>query len=363
MSSDELKILVVPNSLFFPPYLEDLHKLEKAGDIPRSWVHNIEGKVDYLDQRLQTNPSKWRRLVYKRLPMWVVQVLETYRVGRNYDAVFLWSVANVTLVLAMLLRLTYRRMTVVALFTRIMEPKKARLLKLVHRKITRIILPPITQREALISQLGVPAEKIVGLPWTTDSDFWHEDNPGSPRMMISAAGGEMRDYQTLVGALAGTGIKCHIAGVLDTDRQDWWNVAADCGRADLDMPANVTFGTMPPGELRELYAKSRFVVVPLKPTNSDNGITCMNEAWSMGLPVIVSQVDGQRGAFVHGVEGLWVPPENVDALREAILSLWNDPAIAAGMGAAGRRLVETGKTNHIFSDGLNRVLADAARRS
>jgi glycosyltransferase involved in cell wall biosynthesis len=302
-------------------------------------------------------------MVYRKLPMWVVQVLETYRAGRNYDAVFLWSVANVTLVLAMLLRLTFRRMTVVALFTRITEPKKAWLLKLVHPKITRIILPPITQREALISQLRVPAEKIIDLPWTTDSDFWRDDDPDSPRMMISAAGGEMRDYQTLIRALAGTGIKCHIAGVLDTARQDWWNAAADYGHVDLDIPANVTFGTMPARELRELYAKSRIVVVPLKPTNSDNGITCMNEAWSMGLPVIVSQVDGQRGAFVHGVEGLWVPPGNVDALREAILTLGKDPAIAARMGAAGRRRVESCKANHIFSDGLNRVLAEAAHRS
>ncbi len=360
MDSKKLRVLLVPNSLFFPPYLEDLREQERAGVTPRSWVHDIDANVDYLDQRLQTNPPTWRRIIYKRLPMWVVQVLEVYRAGRSYDVVFLWSVANVALVLALLLKVTFRRLTIVALFTRVSEPKKARLLKLVHNKITKIILPPVTQRDFAILELGVPPEKLIALPWTTDSEFWRDHQPVSERTMICAAGGEMRDYGTLVEALAGLDIPCHIAGVLDTGRQDWWNAASSERDAGVDIPANITFGTMPASELREMYAKCRLVVVPLKPTNSDNGITCMNEAWSMGRPVIVSDVEGQRGAFIEGQEGLWVPPGNVEALRAAIISLWNDPALADKMGAAGRHLVELSKDNHIFSNGINQALADAA---
>jgi glycosyltransferase involved in cell wall biosynthesis len=363
MANEKLRILIVPNSLFFPPYLEDLRELERAGTIPRSWVHDIDANIEYLDQRLQTNPSKWRRRVYKRLPMWMVQVLEIYRTGRRYDVVFLWSVANVTLVLALLLKVTFRRMTIIALFTRISEPKKAGLLKLVHRKIAKIILPPVTQRELAIFGLGVPAEKFVDLPWTTDSEFWRDHGQAPERNMICAAGGEMRDYRTLVEALEGLDIPCHIAGVLDTSRQDWWNATSSERDAEADIPANITLGTMPASELREMYAKSRLVVVPLKPTNSDNGITCMNEAWSMGRPVIVSEVEGHRGAFVDGQEGLWVPPGNVEAMRSAIISLWNDPGKARKMGAAGRRLVERSKDNRIFSDGINEAIADAVGRS
>ncbi|GAA2135429.1 hypothetical protein GCM10009825_19700 [Arthrobacter humicola] len=363
MDDKRLRVLLVPNSLFFPPYLDDLRELERQGAIPRSWVHDIDAEVEYLDQRLQTNPPKWRQSIYKRLPMWVVQVLEVYRTGRKYDVVFFWSVANVALVLALLLKVTFRRMTIVALFTRISEPKKARLLKLVHSRITKIILPPATQREIAELELGIPAEKLIGLPWTTDSEFWSGRGQTPERSMVCAAGGEMRDYRTLVKALEGLDIPCHIAGALDTSRQDWWNSSSGECDAGESIPANVTFGTMPPSQLRAMYAKCRLVIVPLKPTNSDNGITCMNEAWSMGRPVIVSDVEGQRGAFTEGREGLWVPAGDVEALRAAIVSLWNDPERADRMGAAGRLLVEQSKDNRIFSDGISRVIAEAATGS
>ena len=94
------------------------------GAIPRSWVHDIDAVVEYLDQRLQTSPPKWRRSIDKRLPIWVVQVLEVYRTGRKYDVVFLWSVANVALVLALLLNVTFRRMTIVALLREFLSPRR-----------------------------------------------------------------------------------------------------------------------------------------------------------------------------------------------------------------------------------------------
>jgi glycosyltransferase involved in cell wall biosynthesis len=237
------------------------------------------------------------------------------------------------------------------------------LLKLVHGSITKIILPPVTQREIALSDLGIPAEKLVNLPWTTDSEFWRDDGQASERSMVCAAGGEMRDYRTLIKALEGLDIPCHIAGTLDTSRQDWWNSTSRECDAEGDIPTNVTLGPMPASQLRAMYAKCRLVIVPLKPTNSDNGITCMNEAWSMGRPVIVSDVEGQRGAFTQGQEGLWVPPADVEALRAAIVSLWNDPVRADKMGAAGRLLVEQSKYNRIFSDGINRVIANAAQGS
>lgn len=360
MEAEKMRVLLVPNSLFFPPYLEDLRELEDAGILPASWVHHLDADVDCLDQRLPTNPSAGRRLIYKRLPMWLVQVLEVYRTGKNYDVVFLWSVANVTLVLALLLKVTFRRMMLVALFTRVSEPKKALLLRLVHKQIARIILPPAAQRDFAVSELGVPAARLIDLPWTTDTEFWKDREPAENRAMICAAGGEMRDYPTLLKALEGLVIPCHIAGVVDSVRQDWWNAA---GGDDANLPGNITVGTMPPAQLRALYAKSRFVVVPLKPTTSDNGITCMNEAWSMGRPVIVSDVYGHRGAFTDGREGILVPQGDADALRTAIESLWNDPARAEQMGLAGRLLAQRSKEHRIFIDGVNRVLADAAGKA
>ncbi|MFF2346143.1 glycosyltransferase family 4 protein [Pseudarthrobacter sp. NPDC058119] len=361
MSVGRLRVLVVPNCIFFPPYMEDLRRGEASGAIPRSWINRIDADIEFLDQRLLTDPSKRRRNIYKHLPFWIVQVLEVYRVGRRYDVVFIWSVANVALILALLLAVSFRQITLVALLTRISEPKKALLLKMFHKKISKIILPPVVQREFATGFLRIPAEKFVDLPWTTDIEFWSDPHPLAPRNMICAAGGEMRDYRTLVEALRGLDIKCHIAGVLDTSRQDWWNVPSGSS-SEEGIPTNVTFSTMSPGDLRKLYAASRIVVVPLKSTNSDNGITCINEAWSMGRPVIVSKVDGLRGTFVDGREGLWVEPGDVESLRTAITILWNDPEKASQMGAAGRILVERNKDNRIFAEGIQKVLSEAAGR-
>ncbi|MBO3663248.1 glycosyltransferase [Microbacterium stercoris] len=344
------RVLVLANTRFSPPWIDEL-----AGrpDEPRAWVSEVDAALVPVDQRLLTDPPRWLRRLYRRAPMRAVQVLEALRVGSSFDAVLCWSVADVALLLGLLRRVTRRRMRLVALLTRVSEAKKARLLRVAHPGIERIILPPVTQREIAVD-LGVPAAKLVALPWTLDTSFWAPEASGGA--MISAAGGEMRDYVTLVRSLEGTGIPCHIAGVLDTARPDWWN-ADDADRTGEDAaPENVTFGTMPALELRALYDRSRIVVVPLHPTDSDNGITCMNEAWAMGRPVIVSAVAGQRDAFSDGVEGLWVPPGDPEALRAAILTLWNDPVRAAAMGAAGRARVLATRDHAVFAAGVSALL-------
>jgi len=346
-----MRVLVLANTRFSPPYLDEL--AGRPGE-PRAWISEVDAELVPVDQRLLTDPPRRLRRLYARLPMRAVQVLEAHRVGRSYDAVLCWSVADVALALGTLLRLTHRRIRVVALLTRVSEAKKARLLRIAHPRIERIILPPAVQREFAVRELGVPPEKLVDLPWTLDSGFWRPTASGGP--LISAAGGEMRDYRTLVRALEGTSIPCHIAGVLDTARPDWWNASDDDRRDEQSAPSNVTFGTLTASELRRLYDRSRFVVVPLHPTDSDNGITCMNEAWAMGRPVIVSAVAGQRDAFTHGVEGLWVPPGDPVALRAAILTLWSDPARAAAMGAAGRARVVPARDHAVFAAGVGSVL-------
>ncbi|GAB2456311.1 glycosyltransferase family 4 protein [Xylanimonas ulmi] len=355
-----LRVLVIPSTVFFPPYPEELPRYRDAGVEPRAWINEVSADLTFLDQRLATNPPRWLRALYRPLPMWAVQVAEAYRVGHRYDVVFCWSVADVALVLAAALKLTFRRLPVVALFTRVSEAKKAALLRRVHTHLTSIILPPVTQREFAVERLGVPAEKLVDLPWTVDTEFWsdRDDLPHEPAT-VCAAGGEMRDYATLVRAMDGLDIPCHIAGSLDTSSREWWRDDVS-GQRDA-LPPNVTLGPMDKVSLRALYARARVVVVPLRHTDSDNGITCMDEAWSMGKPVVVSQVAGQRDAFVGGTHGQWTPVGDVQALREAIVALWNDPARAEAMGAAGRALVTESFDHRVFADGVTAVLSDAAR--
>jgi glycosyltransferase involved in cell wall biosynthesis len=149
----------------------------------------------------------------------------------------------------------------------------------------------------------------------------------------------MRDYETLIKALDGTGIPCHIAAVLARGRSDQWRQALGDSGEKVELPDNVTVGSRNPVELRELYARSRFIVLPLHQSDTDNGITCLLEAWSMSRPVICSEIDGQRGAIDHGRNGLFVPVGDAEALRKVIMDLWASPEESARMGNEGRQTV------------------------
>ena len=63
------------------------------------------------------------------------------------------------------------------------------------------------------------------------------------------------------------------------------------------------------------------------------------EAAAMGLPVVVTDVDGCPEAVAHGETGLVVRPRDSRALAEALGALIEDPARRAAMGRAGRERV------------------------
>jgi glycosyltransferase involved in cell wall biosynthesis len=178
----------------------------------------------------------------------------------------------------------------------------------------------------------------------------------SPRAVepdvICAVGAEMRDYSTFLEAIRGTGLRCHIA----TDHvriPGRFRLLNDRRVPISDLVAHtdtqITKGRMPLTELRDLYARSKFVVVPLLPSDTDNGVTVILEAMAMGKPVICSRTRGQVDVIQEGVTGLYVPIGDAAALRAAILSLWNDPQRIEQMGRNARALVEKHHTLEKFT--------------
>src|SRR4029077_18856004 len=92
------------------------------------------------------------------------------------------------------------------------------------------------------------------------------------------------------------------------------------GRTSIDQITgavgdSVTIGRKTREELRDLYARSRFVVVPLCPSDTDNGVTVILEAMAMGRPVICSRTEGQVDVIREGQTGLYVPIGDVAGLR------------------------------------------------
>ncbi|HEX6123398.1 MAG TPA: glycosyltransferase family 4 protein, partial [Ktedonobacterales bacterium] len=123
---------------------------------------------------------------------------------------------------------------------------------------------------------------------------------------------------------------------------------------------NVIIGAASPSELRDVYARSRFVVVPLFPSLRDHGITSVFEAMAMGKAVICTQTDGLTGMVEDGVTGILVPPGNPDALRAAIQRLWEQPELAQRLGMAGRKHVEAYNRLDLFVAAVRQAVADVA---
>jgi glycosyltransferase involved in cell wall biosynthesis len=61
---------------------------------------------------------------------------------------------------------------------------------------------------------------------------------------------------------------------------------------------------------------------------------------AVGLPMIVSDVGGNSEAVVHGKNGLVIAPRDVDAFRNALLTVHADRIERLRMGRASRQLVE-----------------------
>lgn len=71
------------------------------------------------------------------------------------------------------------------------------------------------------------------------------------------------------------------------------------------------------------------------------------EAMSAGKPIVASNIPGYAAVLDHGVEGLLVPPRDVKALAQALLSLLEDPNLRQQMGSRGRIKAERHSWEHI----------------
>jgi len=326
----------------------ELLRLEAADQYIRASLFARTLNSDILDERFLKRAPLLRRFLYRPLPTMASQLLEAFVVKRRYDALISWS-ERLGLPLALLLKLTGSRVPNVVLASWISKAKKAILLKHVHSHIDRLILMSSAQWDFAVNSLHIPASKVVLLKWPVDQKFWRPIK--CPTDMICAVGSEMRDYLTLIQAMRGLTIRCHIAA--GSHRSvEYSTVKEISGLSSL--PSNITVGKKTFTDLRALYARSRFVVVPLLPSDTDNGTTSILEAMAMGKAVICTRTKGQVDVLQDRRTGIFVPPRDPNALREAIEYLWEHPDEAERMGMAGRKYIEE---HHTLDEFVQRVKA------
>jgi glycosyltransferase involved in cell wall biosynthesis len=177
-------------------------------------------------------------------------------------------------------------------------------------------------------EYGVPADRIHVLPPGVDTSWWtppeRRADGDLPRLLF--VGG---DFERKGGDL-----------LLDVFR------ARLAGRAELDVVTRepldacpgvrVHLGLRPNDErLRRLYQSADLLVIP---TRADCFSMAGLEAMSCGVPVVTCPVGGVGEVFNDGVEGVYVPADDGQALGSTLHALLGNRDRRLAMGVAARQL-------------------------
>jgi glycosyltransferase involved in cell wall biosynthesis len=255
---------------------------------------------------------------------------------RRYKVIFTDG-EQVGIPLALLLKLARSRRTRHVMIAHVLSVRKKELffdLLGIQRYVDMFLVYSSWQKRFIEQRWKVPAERVVFTPFMVDSRFFSPTQvTPDPKPQICAVGLEFRDYPTLIEAVKDLDLQVVIAAASP------WSKRAD-STAGREIPSNVHVRRFSQYELRQVYADSRFLVMPLYDVNFQAGVTAILEAMAMERAVICSRTAGQTDVLVEQQTGLYVPPGDPDALRAAIERLWSDPAEAQRMGYAGRERVE-----------------------
>jgi glycosyltransferase involved in cell wall biosynthesis len=235
----------------------------------------------------------------------------------------------------------------------------------VHTGIDHIFVYSTYQKHYIEKRWKVSPHRVTYTPFMVDHRFFSQEkaSPGDPLKlnqssipMICSAGLEFRDYATLVEAVQGLNVSVVIAAASP------WSKRKDT-TAGLQIPENIVIQRFTQYDLRDLYAASRFVVMPLFEVEFQAGVTTILEAMAMGKAVICSRTRGQTDVIDEGKTGVYVPPGDAAALRRAIQNLLGDPQKAQLIGEAGRQAVQDYMSLEKYTQFLNEFVQASVQGS
>jgi len=260
---------------------------------------------------------------------------------KRYDA-FFTSGEDIGLPLAALLKTTASNCSH-TMIAHTLHPKKKQIFFRVGRvasNIDRMLVYSTSEERLATTTLGVPASKVQRIAYYADENFFHPDGSTPEPDLICAAGQLHRDYDTLAEAARGLPVRVQIAA-----GSPWID---DPLSPRPNLPPNVSWGRLNRHDLRALYRRSAFSVVPIVQNRFQTGIATILELMATGKCVIATRTHGQTDTIVDGVTGIYVPPGDPQALRAAIERLLANPGEAERIGKAARAYVEANAGLDLF---------------
>lgn len=185
-------------------------------------------------------------------------------------------------------------------------------------------------KESLVTDYGVPPEKITVIPPGIDTQRWNFDRAATVEnkpVNLLFVGGDFarKGGDTLLQAFAGLApsVNAHLHIVTKTN-----------GVGDGLPHVTVHRGLAPNSPpLLQLFAQADLFVFP---TRGDCLPLAVMEALAAGLPVVTTTVGALPEAVTHGETGWIVPPDDASALGEALTALTEDMGLRARLARQAR---------------------------
>jgi alpha-maltose-1-phosphate synthase len=203
----------------------------------------------------------------------------------------------------------------------------------VERELADLLLAPSSYVAACLEGAGVPADRILRLPYGVDPDLFRPAPAARPdrpfRALFVGQIGNRKGVRYLLEAwrrLALPDAELLLIG--------------SPGRMGRRLLAQYRdgcrwLGSLPASELRRWYQSSDVFVFP---SLAEGSARVTYEAMASGLPLVVTPNSGS--VVRDGIDGFVVPTRDVDALCERLRQLHADPDARREMGARGRDLIK-----------------------
>lgn len=306
-------------------------------------------RADFLDlaDRLEAEVIDFTRVKASRLPMVIAArwfgltaasaVLAWARRG-EFD-VFYISSETTGIVFCGLLKFSTRRPKTAILNHYLSHKWKSRFVRWfdLTSAMDAIICMNEFQTNFARTTLCIEPKKVVQVQYgaMVDGRFFTPDRRcQSDNTYVLSVGRERRDYEFLLGALRTLDVPATIVASGLGSANGYSNSALR-SQHKVTVLSNLSYTN-----LRDVYADSAFVVLPLHDVEFPAGVTTIMEAMAMGKAVIATRSRGIHEFIEDGRSGLWVNIGDVEDLRAKIIYLWNNPDIAHRMGVYARTLVK-----------------------
>jgi glycosyltransferase involved in cell wall biosynthesis len=194
-----------------------------------------------------------------------------------------------------------------------------------------------SQKDYFVEKMGTPPDQVHVNHLGVDSRFFAPFTSSNQDADLILTLGEVRtrNYDILFRAVDGLPVKLLVAA------SGYWYARETATNLPQTIPDNVEIARhFSQRELRELYARCRFVVLPLFNVNYAAGVTATLEEMAMERAVIVTRSEGILDYIIDGETGIVVNNGDVEALRDAIRDLSAHPEEARRLGRNARQRVE-----------------------